>query len=356
MFKHFVSLGWYCGTAASLAKYGGRSFSSSFDWGFFGLPGVIHALDNCFEDFLKEENILPHYVEADGLIHVVDKKYDMDFNHEISSLEAYVKEMPAIREKYRRRIDMLYKTMERFPVCFVRCIRDEAEIAYIERNSQYIASVISKCNEKNKIIFMVPLGLDIPQGDFFQCFRLNRVCTSNSRNDLRGLFDVNTDIFSYVRNNMYKPQRARNLLRDLLCEEKIGSDIERKMMMAYMDKIYRFSREEVVNCFRYILGREPIGSHEIKACMRNFSCVEELRSSILVSDEFLQKISVAPPYTCMAFKNGKVTPEKVRNCYRYILGREPENEQVVEFYASKYKNFGDMRSAFLSSSEFKGKL
>lgn len=356
MFKTFVSLGWYCGTAASLAKYGGRSFSSPFDWGFFGFPGVIYALDNCFAEFLKEENLSPHYVDADGLIHVVDKKNDMDFNHEISSLEAYAKEMPAIREKYRRRIDMLYKTMERFPVCFVRCIRDEAEIAYIEKNTEYIASVISKCNERNKIIFMVPLGLDIPQGGAFQCFQLNRVCTSKGRNDLRGLFDVNTDILTYVRNNMYKSQRARNLMRDLLCEEKIGSDSEREMMMAYLDRMYRYSREDVVNCFRYILGREPRGSREIKAYMNEFSCFEELRERFLVSDEFLQKINGTTSYTCTAFKDENVTPEKVRNCYRYILGREPENEKVIEFHASRYKNVAEMRLAFLSGGEFRGTL
>ncbi len=32
IFKSYISLGWYCGTAASMEKHGLRSFAYPFDW------------------------------------------------------------------------------------------------------------------------------------------------------------------------------------------------------------------------------------------------------------------------------------------------------------------------------------
>ena len=353
MFKHFISLGWYCGTAASLTKYGGRSFSSTFDWGFFGFPGVIHALDNCFDDFLNEENLSPRYVEADGLIHVVDTKNDMDFNHEVSSLEAYAAQMPAVRKKYRHRIDLLYKTMENFPVCFVRCIRDATEIAYIQKNAEYIASVVGKYNKRNRIIFMVPLGLDIPKDFCFQYFLLNRTCAYRGHNGLRGLFDANLSILPFVCANMSKAQRAMNLLWDLLHEGDIGTIEEKQRIMAEVKNLLKPSKEYATNCFRYIWGREP-KDKEVEACLKKFPLREEMRIGFLSDLKMQQETNVPQKKEVgAAIDNEKVTREMVRNCYLYILGREPENEEVLKKYMKAYKNFADMRKAFMGSGEFR---
>lgn len=54
-------------------------------------------------------------------------------------------------------------------------------------------------------------------------------------------------------------------------------------------------------------------------------------------------------------ENRNTTREDVMNCYRYILGREPESEDVVSWYADNVKDADDLRIAFLRSEEFREK-
>lgn len=51
MFENFISLGWFCGTAASMSKYGLRSWFGPFDWYFSNFPGVLSCMENDFIDF-----------------------------------------------------------------------------------------------------------------------------------------------------------------------------------------------------------------------------------------------------------------------------------------------------------------
>ena len=51
-FKNFISLGYYCGTAASMSKLGIRNSSGPFDWYTSELIGVLECLENDFSDFL----------------------------------------------------------------------------------------------------------------------------------------------------------------------------------------------------------------------------------------------------------------------------------------------------------------
>ncbi len=56
------------------------------------------------------------------------------------------------------------------------------------------------------------------------------------------------------------------------------------------------------------------------------------------------------------FPEGRLTAvstDDVRNCYRYILGREPENEEVVIEALTHHKNFHVLRESFLASPEFR---
>ena len=58
MFEKFISLGWYCGTAAAMSKLGIRSFSGPFDWYQSDFSGVLNCLDNDFDDFLEKKNLV----------------------------------------------------------------------------------------------------------------------------------------------------------------------------------------------------------------------------------------------------------------------------------------------------------
>lgn len=47
------------------------------------------------------------------------------------------------------------------------------------------------------------------------------------------------------------------------------------------------------------------------------------------------------------------TDEDVRNCYRLILGREPENEQVVAHHRARLTTLARLRAGMLGSAEFR---
>ena len=49
------------------------------------------------------------------------------------------------------------------------------------------------------------------------------------------------------------------------------------------------------------------------------------------------------------------TIEDVRACYRLILGREPENETVLERHLAQARSFSDLRQRFLGSEEFRAR-
>jgi hypothetical protein len=46
------------------------------------------------------------------------------------------------------------------------------------------------------------------------------------------------------------------------------------------------------------------------------------------------------------------TAEDVRLCYRLILGREPESEDVVERHVARAKTVAMLRRSFIGSREF----
>jgi SAM-dependent methyltransferase len=49
----------------------------------------------------------------------------------------------------------------------------------------------------------------------------------------------------------------------------------------------------------------------------------------------------------------RVTPDDVRSAYRLMLGREPESEAVVREHCARHATLGDLRAAFLGSTEFR---
>lgn len=59
MFDNFISLGSACPVAASMAKWGLRSWSGPFDWlTTSSFRWVLQCLEMDFRDFLKRENLV----------------------------------------------------------------------------------------------------------------------------------------------------------------------------------------------------------------------------------------------------------------------------------------------------------
>lgn len=81
MFDYFISLGWFCGMAGSLAKHGFRSGAGPFDWCESDLKGVLHFMDTDFSDFLSKENLEE---DLHNPFAYCDKKYNLLLNHDIN--------------------------------------------------------------------------------------------------------------------------------------------------------------------------------------------------------------------------------------------------------------------------------
>ena len=85
MFDYFISLGSACHIAASMGKYGLRSFSAPFDW--LVTPDfnwVLHYMDTNFNDFLLKKN-LERYDEYQN--HFQDKQSGFRFIHDAENFE-----------------------------------------------------------------------------------------------------------------------------------------------------------------------------------------------------------------------------------------------------------------------------
>ena len=169
-FENCISLGWYCGTATSMAYYGLRSCSGPFDWYNSNLEDVLKSIDNDFSDFMIKENLI--ILEKNDKKILFDRKNNFDFPHEIK--DSYISEeleIIKIVKKYHKRINRFKKMIYR-KTCFIRIVRSNDEIFYINEYKKYIYSVIKKYNHENEIIFLVPQNSVILDNDILY-FRLN---------------------------------------------------------------------------------------------------------------------------------------------------------------------------------------
>ena len=233
MFKAFISLGWACVTAASMEKYGLRDGSYPFDWVRSRLNGVLHFLENDFEDFLCRENL-----SEDGKC-FYDRKWGIDFIHD-GTITAEG-EYDNICEKYKRRIQRFMETVQEGKVCFVRAIIDQAEVCWIKENSEYISKIISKF-PKCEIVFLAHQGLGEITNFPFRIYMLNIYgWMMNSRYQLRSTFDTNEEFVSYCQTN-YPEQK---LLENKKFDEKKEAE--------YTERENRIPHEECEKFFLKII-------------------------------------------------------------------------------------------------------
>lgn len=227
MFDNFISLGWFCGMASSLAKYGFRNKSYPFDWYFSDFKGVLHFIDTDFSDFMIKENLseVPDHPRE-----FKDIKYNMHFNHDVKS--DFDKEYPDICEKYQRRINR-FRTAIQKPSCFLRAIRDENELQYIVDHQNYISRVVQKSNSLNEIVFLIPRWFNNKKELSFPSFTLNLdAYNGNSREVLRGMLDNNNDVVEYLQHNITVQDIASNLTWDRESELKTSRIIKSRYDIA----------------------------------------------------------------------------------------------------------------------------
>ena len=159
---NYISLGYFCSVAMELERLGLRKESSPFDWLISDFKGVIQAIDNKFEDFLEYDLLLQNKENHEIYI---NSKYNLQFFHDFDRYTPLEKMLPAIQNKYNRRIGRFYDTISK-PTLFIRYISDEElengkskELIWIEENYEWIMQVLKLYNADNKILFIANEGV-----------------------------------------------------------------------------------------------------------------------------------------------------------------------------------------------------
>lgn len=213
MFKYFISLGWFCGTASSLAKYGLRSFSGPFDWYYSELEGIIHFLSCDFQDFLCKDNLK---CLEDRKLEFEDCKYGFHFNHDVK--RDFDEEYDSVYEKYMKRI-MKFRYAVKEKSCFVRAVRSNEELTYILNNEKMISELVRQYNPDNEIVYLVPQYMKIPNGFSSKYFSLNiNEYRGHTQIELQSLFDTSKEFVDFCLKQYDRNSRKDNLIFELTKE------------------------------------------------------------------------------------------------------------------------------------------
>lgn len=222
-YSNIISLGFFCSVASELERIGLRSASYPFDWLISDFEGVIRAIESHFEDFLNYENMAQHETH---LSFYKDIKYDMQFFHDFNDIYPLKKQLPAVREKYERRINRFYASITS-PTLFLRYIESEKEVKWIEQNLDSILELLKNYNEKNSIVWIA--NTDI-RSDFLHIYNVEK-----DKNDsvARTFLESNIELKNYLESLDYK-NRSINL--DFYNRKKQNSMKKKKN---YRIKLYK---------------------------------------------------------------------------------------------------------------------
>ena len=154
---NIISLGYFCSIATELERYGLRDRSFPFDWLISDFEGVISAIENRFEDLWDYE----YWAQsADERGYYKHTKFGFEFYHDFDGFRPLREQLPAVKEKYDRRIARFYRTIQE-PTLFIRYISDEQltegvsdELRWIEDNHDRINNLLRSFNAHNEILYI----------------------------------------------------------------------------------------------------------------------------------------------------------------------------------------------------------
>lgn len=197
-YKNCISLGFYCGVASSMSRYGLRNHSGPFDWFVSNLESVLKLMETDFNDFMARRNLS---ADAENSKVFDDKKYGFRCIHDIQN--DFETEYEMIYQKYMRRAERFLHDIKE-PTCFIRAVQSEQEILYIKENRDYIYDVIKKKNANNEIIFLLLHTMkELPNS--FLWFRLGCEQYVGKVLEMRTLFDTSEQFSEYCKKNILSP-------------------------------------------------------------------------------------------------------------------------------------------------------
>ena len=207
-FVNCISLGWYCGTASAMGKYGLRSCSGPFDWYWSDLESVVSLVKTEFEDFMSRDNLERR---SDNPLSFHDKKYGFDCFHDIpNDLDADYETMYA---KYMRRANRFLEMLKK-PTLLIRAVRSDAEVEYIIREDEEIKSVFRKYNRDNTVIYVMPYRLPKLPNDI-RSFSLGIESYGFDAAALREMFDKSPELLAFLSDSFDSSIAEKNKRFDM---------------------------------------------------------------------------------------------------------------------------------------------
>lgn len=148
-YQEVISLGFGCMVAQDLEKWGRRNNSFPFDWVISDFQDVIRMIENGFLEILKE-------IQQDEIHNNVyhDMKTGIDYYHDFFPDKSIEMQIDAVCEKYERRIQRFNKTIKN-PTLFLRFIRNEKDLSYIEENFEKIQQILKISNAENTCLYIL---------------------------------------------------------------------------------------------------------------------------------------------------------------------------------------------------------
>ena len=124
-YKFIISLGHGCQPGIHLKRNGLRQTSLPLDWLSTPSSALISLFETHFDKFLDKDYLVPREHRAPYHEKIVNTFYNITFFHDFS-VGGLATELPAVQEKYARRIKRLYSILaSEGPVLFIRTKLDE---------------------------------------------------------------------------------------------------------------------------------------------------------------------------------------------------------------------------------------
>lgn len=232
---HYISLGYFCSVAMELEKMGLRSESSPFDWLISDFNGVLCSIESRFEDFLNPAFLSQNKINRS---HYKNTKLNLQFFHDFNPYTPLQEQLPAVQDKYNRRIRRFYDTIAE-PTLFIRYISDipgscngSDEIQWIEENYAFIISLLKSFNEQNDILFIANDGVSS------QTVKIYNVPKDDGDVVARNPFEKNPSLEAIFR-TAELPERQSNIERYLLKQKQKKKANFAKKISALLKKLFR---------------------------------------------------------------------------------------------------------------------
>lgn len=220
-----ISLGWFCGVASSMARYGLRSHSGPFDWYFSDFESVLKVMETDFADFMAKENLFVDNTDR-KIFH--DKKYGFTCNHDVKV--DFNREYDIIYQKYMKKVRQFRCDIEK-PTCFIRAVRSEKELIFIEKKRDYIYEIIKRKHRDSEIIFLLLNNMkELP--DSFLWFRLGREYYFGKNVTMRTMFDSSKEFLECAKRILPEEIIKHNKEFD---KKHLSADMKIMTMMAKLN-------------------------------------------------------------------------------------------------------------------------